>query len=214
MTGDLSKPVYCYLFLHFLFGNKRETSKLVHFFHFLQFFLWRNHRGNDRRLVKTGILLSFSALSLWKQKRNLKTCTLFSFSTVFFFWGTTEEMTRHLSKPVYCYLWTTVKKNNNKKQQQKQQNLYTAILWQSFSWGKQLWKQWMHAKWKHVRWHAHMDKYEVRLLGLRWLHNQGRSGDEWSHLLQFLLAAIESGGQGSADRPHICSCKFVKRASL
>ena len=52
------------------------------------------------------------------------------------------------------------------------------------------------------------------LLGVRSLHDQGRSGDEWRRLLQFLLAAVEFGRQGSADRPHIFSCSFVKGASL
>ena len=41
------------------------------------------------------------------------------------------------------------------------------------------------------------------LLGVRSLHDQGRSGDEQCRLLQLLLAAVEFGRQGSADRPHI-----------
>ena len=52
------------------------------------------------------------------------------------------------------------------------------------------------------------------LLGVRRLHDQGRSGDELSRLLQLLLAAVEFGRQGSADRPHVFSCNFVKVASL
>ena len=52
------------------------------------------------------------------------------------------------------------------------------------------------------------------LLGVRSLHDQGRSGDEWRRLLQPLFAAVEFGHQGSADRPHIFSCGFVKGASL
>ena len=51
-------------------------------------------------------------------------------------------------------------------------------------------------------------------LGVRSLHDQGRSGDEWRHLLQLLLAAVEFGHQGSADRPHVFSCGFVEGASL
>ena len=47
------------------------------------------------------------------------------------------------------------------------------------------------------------------LLGVRSLHDQGRY-----HLLQLLLAAVEFGRQGSADRPHVLSCSFVKGASL
>ena len=52
------------------------------------------------------------------------------------------------------------------------------------------------------------------LLGVRSLHDQGRSGDEWRCLLQLLLAAVECGRQGSADRPHVFSCGFVNGASL
>ena len=52
------------------------------------------------------------------------------------------------------------------------------------------------------------------LLGVHSLHDQGRSGDEWRRLLQLLLAAVEFGRQGSADRPHVFSCGFVKWASL
>ena len=52
------------------------------------------------------------------------------------------------------------------------------------------------------------------LLGVRSLHDQGLSGDEWRRLLQLLLAAVEFGRQGSADRPHVFSCGFVKGASL
>ena len=52
------------------------------------------------------------------------------------------------------------------------------------------------------------------LLGVRSLHDQGRSGDEWRRLLQLLPAAVEFGRQGSADRPHVFSCGFVKGASL
>ena len=52
------------------------------------------------------------------------------------------------------------------------------------------------------------------LLGFRRLHDQGRSEDEWSRLLQLLLAAVEFGHQRSADRPDIFSCSFVKWASV
>ena len=52
------------------------------------------------------------------------------------------------------------------------------------------------------------------LLGVRSLRDQGCSGDEWCHLLQLLFAAVELGRQGSADRPHVFSCGFVKGASL
>ena len=48
------------------------------------------------------------------------------------------------------------------------------------------------------------------LLGVRSLHDQGSSGDEWHCLLQLLLAAVEFGRQGSADRPRVFSCGFVK----
>ena len=56
--------------------------------------------------------------------------------------------------------------------------------------------------------------FGLLLLGVRSLHDQGRSGDEWRRLLQLLLAAVEFGRQGSADRPHVFSYGFVKGASL
>ena len=37
-----------------------------------------------------------------------------------------------------------------------------------------------------------------------------RAAREMKSLLQLLLAAIEFGSQGSADRPHIFSCCFAK----
>ena len=56
--------------------------------------------------------------------------------------------------------------------------------------------------------------FSLLLLGVRSLHDQGRSGDERRRLLQLLLAAVVFGRQGSADRPHVFSCGFVKGASL
>ena len=56
------------------------------------------------------------------------------------------------------------------------------------------------------------DNY-LLLLGVRSLLGQGHTGDERSRLLQLLLAAVEFGRQGSADRPHIFSYSFVKGAS-
>ena len=47
------------------------------------------------------------------------------------------------------------------------------------------------------------------LLGVRSLQDQSCSGDERCRLLQLLFAAVEFGRQGSADRPHVFSCRFV-----
>ena len=54
---------------------------------------------------------------------------------------------------------------------------------------------------------------DLLLLGIRSLHDQGRSGDEWRRLLQLLLAAVDFGRQGSADRPHVY-IERIKQASF
>ena len=52
------------------------------------------------------------------------------------------------------------------------------------------------------------------LLDVRRLLDQGRSVNERSRLFQLLLAAVEFGRQGNADRPRIFPCSFVKGATL